>query len=209
MAELPHRSVRFPASARRRRQRSVRVLVASALIAAAAVLVAAGLLTSSIALLQAGAVVSVLCGAAATRITWTEVLQSRREGARARAAQAAAYRDLFEARGAEQVAFARVMRDRVDERERTIRQLEGHIVGVERRVHRAEERVRVEVARADRAEAEVRDLTEQLAARTAEEADELASWEGWPRDDDSVVELAQWDERASQQVPPQTRRKRA
>src|SRR6478672_8641505 len=78
----------------RRRQRSVR-------------------LTLAVALLVLAALLGVVLGAAATRITHSELMETRREAARDRAEQAQAYRDLTVARTAEHAAYAETMESRI------------------------------------------------------------------------------------------------
>ena len=66
----------------RRRQRSTRLTVATTLLTLAAVLVTAAFLGDSTWLQAFAAVASVVLGAAATRITYSELLQTRRDAAR-------------------------------------------------------------------------------------------------------------------------------
>src|SRR3712207_2551779 len=109
----------------RRRQRSTRLTVASSLLTCAAVLVTAAFL-GDLAWFQAfAAVSSVVLGAAATRITYSELLQSRCDSARDRAEQAQAYRDLTEERTAEHLAFSRDMQARADRQELALTELES------------------------------------------------------------------------------------
>ena len=104
----------------RRRQRSTRLAVAVALLVAAAVLVVAALAASSGVLTTVAAVVALLAGAGATKITHSELVLTRREAARDRAAQAQEYRAITERRTAEAVAFADDMKSRIAEREHEI-----------------------------------------------------------------------------------------
>src|SRR6478735_1435663 len=90
----------------RRRQRSTRLAVAVTLLAVGAALVIGALASSSAGLTAVAAVVAVLAGAAATRITHSELMQARRDAARDRAVQAQEYRTLTERRTAESAAFA-------------------------------------------------------------------------------------------------------
>src|SRR5690242_6767260 len=96
----------------RRRQRSVRVTVAVALLGVATLAVLLALPTQSAAVLSVAAVSAVVLGWAALRIVWTEVLQSRRENATDRAAAANAYRSLFSERAAEHAEFTTAMTER-------------------------------------------------------------------------------------------------
>ena len=111
----------------RRRQRSVRLTIAVALTAIAALLVLGALLSGSWLLLALAAVLAVALGAAATRITHSELMATRREAARDRAEQAQAYRDLTVARTAEHKSFADTMRTRIDAQETCIHELEQEL----------------------------------------------------------------------------------
>ena len=90
----------------RRRQRSTRLVVAALLIVGSAVIVVATALTGSWLLVTVAALVAVVLGATATKITHSELMDSREEAARDRARQARAYADLTEVRTAENVEFA-------------------------------------------------------------------------------------------------------
>ena len=85
----------------RRRQRSVRVTVAVALLSVASAAVVLALPTQSALWLSIASVLALACGWAAARIIYTELLQSRREAATDRAEQAQAYRTMFHERAAE------------------------------------------------------------------------------------------------------------
>jgi hypothetical protein len=196
----------------RRRQRSVRVSVAVALLALGTVAVLASMPVGSYALLSSASVLALLCGWAAARIVHTEVVQSRRVHARERAAQAQAFRSLFATRSTEHAQFAAAMADRVTARERELRELEGTLRLSERRATAAEERVRREARRVVEAQERVAELEESLAIRTAEEADELASWEmdrEQHRDVDTVVDLLAWEERGSRTADGTSQRRHA
>jgi len=185
-------------SPNRRRQRSVRVTVATALLALAALAVVAALPTQSVGWLSASSVFALLAGSAASRIIYNELLQSRREAATDRAEQAQAYRTMFSERAEEHAEFTTAMTDRLANRDRSISELEDSIVLAEQRAIEAETRVQRESRRANDAMGLVGELQETLEIRKAEQADELASWEGWEgalRDGeaDAVVGLLEWD----------------
>ena len=181
----------------RRRQRSVRVTVAVALLSLATLGVVLALPTQSPLLLSFSSVFALVCGALASRIVYTELLQSRREAATDRAAQAQAYRTMFHERAAEHAEFTTAMTERLAASDRSIEQLEGTIVLAETRAIEAEARLNRESRRANEAQELVAELQqqlrEQLEVRKAEQADELASWEGW--DGDTVVDLLAWEEK--------------
>jgi hypothetical protein len=180
---------------RRRRQRSVRVTVATVLLGAAALVVLLALPTRSPLLLSGSSVLALLCGAAATRIVHTELAQSRRGHAADRAAQAAAYRTMFAERASAQAEFATAMTERLAERDRTLSGLETALALEQKRAAEAEQRVRREARRANEAAEQVAELQQALLVRRAEEADELASWEAGS-EPDTVVDLLAWEGRA-------------
>ena len=181
----------------RRRQRSTRLTVAVVLIALSAVIVLGAVLSGSWVLVTLAAVLSVVLGAAATRITHSELMETRREAARDRAEQAQAYRRLTVTRTAENAEFAAGMQARVAAHETSILELELALAAAQKRAAEATRKMNTEARRADVAEQEGRDLadrlddSEELAAeaivRVAElEAEidvlraELAAWQAAP-----------------------------
>lgn len=194
-APSPQRSAERPPS--RRRQRSVRITVAVALLALATLVVVLALPTQSPVWLSFSSVFALVCGALSSRIVYTELLQSRQEAAADRAAQAQAYKTMFHERAAEHAEFTSTMTERLALRDRSIQELEGTIVLAEARAIEAETRVKRESRRANEAQDLVAQLQEQLEIRKAEQADELASWEGWDgaMDAETVVNLLAWEEK--------------
>lgn len=181
----------------RRRQRSTRLTVAVALIAISALVVIGAVLSGSWLLVTVAAGLGVFLGAAATRITHSELLATRRDAARDRAEQAQAYRDLTVARTDEQAAFAATMQSRIVAHETSIEELEVALSSAQKRAAEATRKMNNEARRADVAEQEGRSLTaraggaEERAAeaivRVAEleqELDvlraELAAWQASP-----------------------------
>lgn len=179
----------------RRRQRSVRVRVAAVLLSLATTMVLLALVLANGSALTAAALVTLACGWAALRILCTELAQSRRRHLQDRAAQARAFQALDSERSAEHVTFATSMTERLTARAREVRELEGTLRLSEARAADAEARARREGRRADDAQERVVELEVALAIRTAEEADELASWEPGHPDADTVVDLLAWEER--------------
>ncbi len=192
----------------RRRQRSVRVTVAVSLLGAGTAAVVVALAVATVPALSVSSVLALVCGWAAARIVWTELAQSRRLHARDRAAQARDFRALFVQRSAEHAAFASAMTDRLVARDREVRELEGTLRLSECRAAEGEDRVRREGRRANEAQQRVADLETALAIRTAEEADELASWSAGSvaADMDTVVDLLAWEERAQAPAAAQWRK---
>lgn len=181
----------------RRRQRSARLTVAVALVVLSAVVVLGAVLSGSWALVVLAALLSVVLGAAATRITHSELMETRREAARDRAEQAQAYRALTVARTAENAEFAAGMQARIAAHESQILELEVALTTAQKRAAEATRKMNTEARRADVAETDGRDLaarlddSEQVAAeaivRVAElEAEldalraELAAWQATP-----------------------------
>ena len=176
----------------RRRQRSVRVTVAVALLSVATAAVVLALPTQSALWLSIASVLALACGWASARIIYTELLQSRRDNATDRAAQAQAYKSLFSERASEHAEFTSAMTDRIAAREKELAQLQQDLVATQRRAGEAEARVARESRRANDASAEVaalRERIEELEIRKAEEADELATWEGF----ETAVDLMAWE----------------
>jgi chromosome segregation ATPase len=188
----------------RRRQRSVRVTVAVMLLSAATAGVLATLPTQSPVLLSVSALTALVLAWAALRITWPEVLQSRREHAADRAAAASAYRSLFSQRAAEHAEFTTAMTERLAESNLSVRELQGELVQAQRRA--ADAQVRAESS--EQSLGKARDRIDQLersidllrAEREAEEAAALAAWEaeGGEHARGSVDELVTWEAKAAE-----------
>ena len=181
----------------RRRQRSTRLTVAVVLIAFAALAVAGAVLSRSWSLTAVAAVLSVVLGAAATRITHSELMQARRDAARDRAEQAAAYHELTTARSAEHMKFAATMQSRLDVQGTALAELEVALGSAQKRAADATRRLNAEARRAELAEREGIDVATRLeeAERRASEAAlrvtelevkidalqaELSAWEAMP-----------------------------
>ncbi len=186
---------RTPAA--RRRQRSVRVAFAAAvLLLSTAVAVAAVVLADPLALTAAVAF-SVVCGWAALRVVVVELRQQRRAHAQERSRLAQDFHaEIAEQAVRRRAALAGSAREveRTGLAERAAAELEATLRLSEARAHHAEHRARTESARADSAVRRVNDLEVSLAIRSAEEADELASADvgrdSWELD--TVVDLLSW-----------------
>jgi hypothetical protein len=186
----------------RRRQRSTRLVSAAALVTTAAVVVIGTVLSASLTLVSIAAVLSVILGSAAARITYHEVRAARREAGSDRARQAQAYRAIADARSAEQQAFASAMQHRVGTAERAVAQLENAVVASQGRAAQAIRKVNHEARRADLAEAENGRLTvilEESEERAAEAIVRVAELE-----QDNDVLRAELDA-ATTWHPPQVR----
>ena len=182
----------------RRRQRSTRLTVAVFLLTCAAVLVTVAFLGDAAWFQAFAAASSVVLGAAATRITHSELAQSRLVAARDRAEQAQAYRELTEQRTAEHLTFSRTMQARSDQQELAFDELESALGDAQRRAAETSRKFNAEARRAELAEQEGRQVSSRLeeaeerAAETAvrvseleQELDvaraELAAWESAPQ----------------------------
>ncbi len=180
----------------RRRQRSARVVVASVLLAVAAVLVIAAILVGSWPMLVAAAVLGVGLGIAATRITLTELADSRRDAARERATLAKEYRAVTDLQADNNATFIAFTTDRIAGHEATIGRLEERLAQAAAESVEAARLLEIEQDRAlsaqdarDRLEARLTDAESRAAeaiVRVAELEQELD------------VLLAQWRATASE-----------
>jgi hypothetical protein len=109
--------------------------------------VVAALVSGSHPAVAAAALLSLVCGFAATRIVATELAQSRRDAARDRAAQAHAYQLIYAERIAEHDRFATSMTEQIVERDGQIGRLLATVRHIGRRVDEAEDRAQREAAR--------------------------------------------------------------
>ncbi|MEJ7832234.1 MAG: hypothetical protein WKF79_04925, partial [Nocardioides sp.] len=154
----------------RRRQRSTRLVIACVLLAAAGVLVAGAALSGSWLIVTIAAGLGVALGATATRIAHIELLDSRREAARDRAALAQDYRALAETRNAEHAVYVGAIDGQIARGEATISRLEGRLADAAAEVIATRRRLAEETERTELAEVDGRRLTARL-----EDADERAA----------------------------------
>ena len=117
----------------RRRRRSTRITVAAGLLVLAALEVTGAALSGSWLVVTCAAGLGVLLGAAATRITHSELADSRREAAADRATQAKAYAALSEQRIAEHSSYISDMLARISEREHALEELEEALCAAQKR----------------------------------------------------------------------------
>ncbi len=111
----------------RRRQRSARAAVACLLLLIGVLAVVGAVLSGSWPLLATAAGLGVALGAAATRITYLEVLQSRREAAIDRAELAQEYSALTAERTDENALFVADMTGKITRHEASIERLEKRL----------------------------------------------------------------------------------
>ena len=177
----------------RRRQRSTRLLVAAALVLTAAVVVIGAVLSASLMFVSIAAVLAVLLGAAAVRITHSELAQARRDAAADRAQQAQDYRVLAETRSREQRGFVDAMTTELVRAGQAVVQLESAVVASPGRAAATARRLRAETRRADEAEAEGSRLavaledSEERAAEAIVRVAELEDENGVLRSENDVL----------------------
>lgn len=193
---MPSPSNRAPSSTAptaRRRQRSTRLSVAAGLIALSALVVIGAVLSGSWLFAAVAAGLSVVLGAAATRITHSELMDARREAARDRAEQARAYRDLTVTRIAEQAEHTASMQSRIDGHENSIAELEVALTSAQRRAAEATRKMSSEARRAHVVEQEGRVLTARLDEAEARAAEAIVRVAELEQDLDGLrSELAAW-----------------
>jgi chromosome segregation ATPase len=146
----------------RRRQRSIRVLAAIVLLAVAGVLVAVAAVSGSWLGLAITAAVSVVLGAAATRITYAELADTRREAARDRAELASDYRDLAVVRSAEHHRFVTIMHERMADQDVKIRTVEAELDVAKAEARTAQRHLDEMTERAEQAEGRGTELATRL-----------------------------------------------
>jgi hypothetical protein len=146
------------------------VAVACLLLTIGVLAVVGGALSESWTVLTVAAAVGVAMGALATRITYLEVLQSRRDAATDRAELAQEYRSLTEARTNENALFAADMTGRIGRHEATIARLEKRLAEVTAELIEAHKQHAQAIERAHRAEEDGGRLATRLA-----EAEERAA----------------------------------
>lgn len=132
------------------------------LLAAAGMLVAGAALSGSWPLVTIAAGLGVALGATATRITYTELADSRREAAGDRASLAQDYRALAETRGAEHAAYVTDTDGRLARHRATISRLERRLADAADEMVEARRQLADETSRAERAEADGRRLAALL-----------------------------------------------
>jgi chromosome segregation ATPase len=183
----------------RRRQRSTRLVAAVALLVVAAGVVGIALATMSPFAMGASPLVVLALGAAATRITHSELMQTRRDAARDRAQQAQAYVALDALRTAEQTTLTETLTGRIAAGNQTIHELEGSLADAQRRLAEEHRRMNAEARRADVAEQRLVEegrRSEEADLRAAEAIVAVAELE--QEIADLKAEIVAWEHAASQ-----------
>lgn len=130
----------------RRTQRGIRVSIAAALVVLAAVGVGVAVLMATLVSLAAG--LAVVAGSLATRIVYSELLQTRRDSARTCAEQARSFQQSIGDSHREHRAFRQLMTGRVLERDLAVSRLSSALRAAERRAADAESRAAEAAGRA-------------------------------------------------------------
>ncbi len=153
-------------------------MVAVTLLVSAALLVLGAVISGSSLVTTIAALGGVALGAAATKITHAELLQTRRDWARDRAQQAQAYADLSERRTKEHTEVLATLQARIAAKESAIGELEVAVTEAQGRAAQLARKMSAEARRADLAEGEATEIRARL-----EEADQRAA--------EAIVRLAE------------------
>lgn len=129
----------------------------------AALAVAGAALSGVQPLIVAAAVLAVALGATSARIVYNELIESRVDAARDRAAQASAYNTLAEQRGAEHAEYVAGVRELIATKERALEELEVALSLSQRRVVSVARERNVEERRADQFRARAVEAEERAA----------------------------------------------
>ena len=168
-------------------------MVAAALVITATVVVIGAVLSASVTLVSVAAVLAVVLGATAVRITHTELVLSRREAAADRAQQAQSYRGLTEARVLEHREFVDAMGAKVGRAAEAVTQLESAVIASQSRAAASARQLTAETLRADDAEAEgsrlavALDESEERAAEAIVRVAELEDENGVLRTENATL----------------------
>lgn len=139
-------------------------MVAAVLILIAAAAVVGTVVTGSWLAVSVAAGAAVLMGAGATKITHTELLDSRRDAARDRAEQAQAFRRLADARAEENLEFVADVQTRMAQRDAAVERLERRLADAAAELADARRELTESRERAETAERERDRLAEQYGA---------------------------------------------
>ncbi len=172
------------------------MLAAFVLLAVAGVLVAGAITSGSWLGLATTAAASVVLGAAATRITYSELAESRRDAARDRAELAGDYRDLAVVRAAEHHRFVTVVNSRIADQDVRIRTIEGALEVAKAEAGAAQRRLAEMTARAEQAESRGSELATRLEEAEANAAQ--AALRVIELEHEVDVLTAQWQSREAQ-----------
>ena len=175
------------------------------LMVAAVVLV--GLSVAFAVLVGGAALVGVGLGAAATRIMYSEVVQTRWESACERAEQARTFQAAMERSHADHQAYSALVARRIGDRDRAIGELGGTVRRLERRIDEAETRVRREARRANEAQERLAAVLDEVLGTVDPDADAdavsdvLAEVLAGRSNPPTIADLMEWDAHTHQTAP--------
>lgn len=165
----------------------------------AAAIVLGALVVQSSLLTTVAAVLAVVLGAAATRITHSELMRSRWEAARDRAEQAQAYRTMAAERADENAEHVGFLTGRVEERESALRELEEALVAAQRRAAEATRKRNAEARRADLADQQNASLSSRLGDAEERAAEAIVHLAALEQEADVLrAEVAAWQAMSSE-----------
>lgn len=181
----------------RRRQRSARLTAAAGFIALSAFIVVLSVASGSQLLITMAAAFSVVLGAASARVTYAELMESRLEAARDRAAQAQAYREATVLRIEEQARYVTAMTIKLGHQEAAIKELEGELAIAHERVAESVRRLSQETRRAQQAQEDSVILVDRIAAAEQRAADAVVRMHELEQQLDVLrAELTLWKSRS-------------
>jgi hypothetical protein len=183
-------------SGRRRIPRSIRVLVALALVLSGALLAVTAAITNHGVVVAA--VAAALCGLGAVRVMYTELVETRIAHARERAGQSRAFQRTVAASHAEHAIFVASMERRMGFKDRAITELSGTLRLAEARADEAETRARRETRRANEAQARLADLLDEVLTQQTSEL--AAIDDAHDPDLPTIVDLLAWEERVNESL---------
>lgn len=175
--------------------------MAVGLLALAAVLVAASFATGSLLLRGLAGLIALVFGVAATKITHSELAQTRRDWASDRAQQARDYQVLDQRRTSEHLAYVAATAAEARQREEALRQMESALVRAERKAAEATRKFSAEARRAELAEDETLRLGRQLEESEQRAAEAIVHLAELEQEADVLrAELAAWQSLRTEQA---------
>lgn len=165
----------------RKIRRSRRALAATALLVTAVVVAIVGLVIATVPVLVVATAYAVLSGIIAARLLSNEIIQTRRDWARDRAAIAHDHRHTSIARSREQIAFAEQMSSRIRLKDAQLEVLRDSLVTAEIDLAKSRERFSAERARVEALTSELDSAASDLESARVDlrnAIDALATSEG-------------------------------
>jgi hypothetical protein len=183
-------------SGRRRIPRSIRLLVALALVLSGASLAIAASVTDHGAVLAA--IAAAVCALGAVRVMYLEVAETRLAHARERARQSRDFQRTLASSQAEQAIFVASMERRMGFKDRAIGELSGTLRLAEARADEAETRARRETRRANEVQVRLADLLDEVLTQQTNELSAID--DAHDPDLPTIVDLLAWEERVNESL---------